>query len=123
MIEPKKEEYYLLDCFESHFDPAKLSLDGLATQFFGRQYKGQQAGEMIPNDTVKEYDFSGDDESWWGYEDFHVNQLEAWLAEDPKDYEYDFELYRKAPEPDTIIAHLILNEVLPRGRYLLRVSW
>lgn len=36
---------------------------------------------------------------------------------------YDFEKYRQAPEPQTILSDLISRGELPLGRYLIRVSW
>lgn len=121
----------------SHYNPnPPISLDGIATQVYGRKYVGQQTGDMIGNDTFHFYDLERtydvqeeilDRRNWYAPEMWMgisqcILTLESWLA-DVTEYDYDFQHYRKGPEPRTMLAHLINDGHLPYGRYLLRVSW
>lgn len=131
----------------SSFEPdTPPSLDSIATRVYGREYQGQQTGEMLANDTIHHYDMSEKaveqrvaDQRWGDPERQHylgydrikregiyekgVNEFEYWLGLDLEKAKYDFEVYRQAPEPADVLADLINRGELPYGQYLLRVSW
>jgi len=130
MIELERDEFYILPMF-AHEGP--VSLDAIATEFYGQKYKGQQTGEMISNDTYQVYDFSGEQLDWYADEYFD-EQLERWqglkIGDPNPSYhypdgviKYDFEIEREAPTPPNVLADLINKGHLPRGKYLVEVSW
>lgn len=135
MIELEKEEYTILPMFE-HDRPK--SLDAIATEFYGKQYKGQQTGDMMSNDSWHVFDLRTEgDVAEYQPEDCY-KPLSRWLAMEMGDeivedwygagkrkkiVQYDFEIYREAPMPEYILADLIRNGVLPYGKYLVHVWW
>lgn len=144
MIELEKREYLWLPMEKR--EGAK-SLDAIATEHFGRQYIGQQTGEIIANGSHFIWDLSSDAmlaEVMW--DDALESKLQNWLSlemggprtsvdyrfsdgewgpvvEEKGTVEYDFHIYREAPEPEWMLAKLILEGVLPYGVYLVRVEW
>lgn len=52
MHTPKVSEFYEME-LNDHAGPE--SLDAIATRVYGRPYKGQQTGDMLPNDSWHEY--------------------------------------------------------------------
>lgn len=124
MVELKQETYFTM---REHAWPGEteLGLNEIATQYFGRTYNAQQTGEMMANDTYHAYHCEEGREEWWELDDDHwqYGVLNDWLAENPDDYKYDFQLYRKAPTPDFVVPYLVMKGVLPKGKYLIFVSW
>lgn len=128
------EEYVVLPMF-SHHGPT--SLDAIATEYYGKQYKGQQTGDMLSNDTWQVYDMSTEDKCL----DYDIEEcykpLQRWLdmkigdvIEDTdswpyreKTVKYDFDIYREAPLPAYVLADLVRNHKLPYGKYLVQVMW
>lgn len=134
MIEVNREEYIVLPMMSYN---GEMSLDAIATKFYGKTYKGQQTGDMIPNDVCKVYDMSTE-----GYVlDYDAEEcykpLQRWLdmkmgdvIDDTdrwpygeKTVKYDFDIYREAPMPAYILSDLIKKGQLPYGKYLVEVSW
>lgn len=129
-IELEKEEYTILPMF-AHEGP--VSLDAIATAFYGKTYCGQQTGEMISNDSHEVYNFTTD-EDVQRYREEGEEQIQAWLElkiGDPNPsfwYEgqpitNETEIERAAPSPSVVMADLIRKGQLPMGKYLVRVWW
>jgi hypothetical protein len=135
MIELEKEEYIILPMMEHE---GEKSLDAIATKFYGKQYKGQQTGDMMAQSSWHVFDLRTE----YDVEDYQPEDcykpLSRWLAlelgdeivedwygagERKKVAEYDFDIYREAPMPEYILADLIRNGVLPHGKYLVHVWW
>lgn len=99
----------------------RLALNEMAAQIYGKKYVAQQTGDMLPNNSVHEYDFSTEDDV--EEETYYADEFDSWQAMKEEDYDYDFQVYREAPEPGYMIARLIADGHLPHGIYLLYVSW
>jgi hypothetical protein len=132
MIELEKEEYIILPMMEHE---GEKSLDAIATKFYGKQYKGQQTGDMMAQSSWHVFDLRTE----YDVEDYQPEDcykpLSRWLSLEIGDTieggpyradrvtEYDFDIYREAPMPEYILADLIRNGVLPHGKYLVHVWW
>lgn len=141
MYIPPSRTVYFLDMLDNRYreeqktQPAS-TLDGIVSDALGCTYKGQQTGDMIPNDTSLEIKMSNDydlaewlegnagtDTYYSKYENktYYLN-FEAWVAA-RSEFKYDFEHYRAAPGWQYALAWCIQNNLLPRGEYVVRVSW
>jgi hypothetical protein len=130
MIEVTREEYIVLPIM-AHDGP--MSLDSIATEVYGRVYRGQQTGEMIHNDSYKVYDLSTAERverSWYNAE----AEIVVWQGLKIGDRNPGFwhrgelitdeiQIERAAPEPPKILSDLIKKGKLPMGRYLCHVWW
>lgn len=115
---PDKVEVYWLE--ETAFsDDNRPSLNALATEFFGRSYNGQQTDGCLPRGILR-FDFRTEADC---LEMRHMEYIDGWLAKNPEDYKYSFELEREAPRISCVLPHLILNGVLPYGEYLINIDW
>lgn len=115
---PEKTDCYWLEETSFASNP-QVSLNSLATEMFGREYVGQQTEGCQPRG-IQKYDMSNEDNCL----DWHEPQaIEEWLAKNPEDYEFDFVLSREGPYIPNVLAHLILNDVLPYGEYLINIDW
>lgn len=113
---PEKVTHYWLK--EKSYDGSP-SLNSIASAFFGRSYNGQQTDDCMDRGIYR-YDYRTEDDC---LEMRHMEYIDGWLAKNPEDYEYDFELEREAPRISVILAHLILNGELPYGEYLIKIDW
>lgn len=95
-----------------------VSMDEIATSYFGRPYRGQQTENCQPSGIAR-YDMTTT-ESCLNWE--NKEQIEEWLSKHPSDYEHDFELLRQAPGIGCVLAHLVLNEQLPYGEYVINID-
>lgn len=77
MLTPTSEQYFILNEDDTAYPvPGALSLNEIATEFYGRKYVGQQVGDggrndMFSNDSVYEFDMTEDDpnEHFWQIDD------------------------------------------------------
>lgn len=124
------------------------SLDAIATRVYGREYKGQQTGDMIYNDSHVVYDMSAEaveelnsemsSEPKRHYLDYDpiteehkyaegVNWFEYWLGLEEKEifpgYTDMTDIIRAAPTPNHVLADLIKRGELPYGTYVMSVWW
>ena len=95
------------------------SLNSIATEFFGRSYNGQQTDGCLGRG-ILHFDFRTEGDC---LEMRHMEFIDAWLAKNPEDYDYDFQLEREAPRISCVLPHLILNGELPYGEYLINIDW
>lgn len=146
MIQPESVAYFRLYAFSSGDTATHKSLDTLASEFFGREYKSQQVGDsehdMWANDEVYlvRVETSDDVEELldtYGEnaqgEWVQIDSVQQWLDRQPSypayqdgwepERKHDIELMRAAPSADVVVAHLVKNDVLPYGVYLIEVSW
>lgn len=150
MIQPESVTCFHLHAFSHSDTETQKSLDTIATEFFGREYKSQQVGDsdhdMWGNEEVYLFRIRNEDDvldilnlfdmEFWnssGGEMVEVDVVQRWLDREPQypayqdDWEperkHDTELLRAAPTADVVLAHLIKNDVLPYGDYLIEVSW
>ncbi len=64
MHTPKTKKFYILPLH----DHEAGSLDEIATRVYGRKYRGQQTGDMLPNDSWHYYDMTKDEVEQWCYD-------------------------------------------------------
>lgn len=137
-VKPVEVDFYLqMIDHRPHQNPKFPSLDQMVTEVYGRKYVGQQTGDYLSNDSYHIYDMSNWQVEEWLYvpeneepfNDYGTDRhyygragFEMWLA-DQTEYEYDFKHYRQAPVPETALAMLIEDGHLPKGVYLVEVSW
>lgn len=95
------------------------SLNSIATEFFGRSYNGQQTDGCLGRG-ILHFDFRTEGDC---LEMRHMEFIDEWLAKNPEDYDYDFQLEREAPRISCVLPHLILNGELPFGEYLINIDW
>lgn len=131
MITPEKEEYYLVPLGSYN---GEKSLDHIATEFYGKPYKGFAAMERASNDTYQVYDLSTED-NCLDYTEDHYKPIDRWLAlnigddvsfewdNGPKIANYQSDIDEQAPDPGCALADMILKGHLPYGKYLVAVSW
>lgn len=134
---PKSETVYFLSVFD-HTTP---SLDGIVSEAVGAKYVGQQTGEMISNDTDLTVDMSSDDDIEEAMDSYGEGpyidprsgdrtyfNFESWLEAlktDPYFTQdtYGYKAERAAPDWNYALAWCVKNDLLPRGKYVLQVSW
>ena len=143
MYTPKSETVYFIDMMDDRYwETPKTStpttLDGIISDALGVTYKGQQTGDMLSNDTDHTIEMITDEDiAEYLYVDPnrpgpYVNAYEpsdimyfdfaSWIA--AKDnFERDFQHERAAPSWQCALAWCIDKELLPRGKYVVRVSW
>lgn len=124
---PKQKKAFFMPMF-SH--EGERSLDAIATRFYGREYVGQQTGDMLPNDSHVVYKMNRENVKQLMYnleeerEYNGIDSLAKWLsAPATEDRREKLDILRAAPEPDYILADLITKGELPYGTYVLSVWW
>lgn len=114
---PNRVDCYWLE--EHSVDGATPSLNSIASAFFGRSYNGQQTDDCLPRGIMR-LDYRTEDDC---LEMRHMEFIDRWLAKNPEDYDYEFQLEREAPRISCVLPHLILNGLLPYGEYLVNIDW
>lgn len=124
---PKQKKVYFMPMFAHE---GEHSLDAFASRFYGREYQGQQTGDMLPNDSHVVYEMSKENVEQLMYnleeerEYNGIDSLAKWLsAPATEDRGEKLDILRAAPEPDYILADLITKGELPYGTYVLSVWW
>lgn len=116
MYVPQKVDAYWLE--EQSFN-GQMDLNTLVTQFLGRKYKGQQTDDFLPRGIVCYAMNTADHCRVWHDEE----AIRSWLDKNPDDYDDELQLLREAPGIPCMLAHLILNGILPYGEYFINVDW
>lgn len=127
MHTPKQKKAFFMPMFAHD---GEHSLDAITTRFYGREYVGQQTGDMLPNDSHVVYKMNRENVEQLMYnleeerEYNGIDSLTKWQsAPDTQDRREKLDILRAAPEPDYILADLITKGELPYGTYVLRVWW
>lgn len=117
---PKKGDFFWLESFNHSETP---SLDSIASDYFGRPYKGQQTGGCLPRG-IQRYDMNTEEDCRvWMNDEEGKEMITGWLSKSQTDYLHEFEMQRDAPYISYVLAHLILNRQLPYGEYLINIDW